>query len=57
MKEKLKKLIIKKIEELDQVLVNSAWRDWNSEYEQGYEAGLNFCLNLLDYIEDIKEEA
>ena len=57
MKEKLKKLIIKKINELNQVLVNSEYQDWNSGYEQGYDAGLNFCLNLLDYIEDIKEEA
>lgn len=52
MKDEIRKLIIKKINELDQVLVNSGWQNWNSGYEQGYEAGLIHCLKLLDYIED-----
>lgn len=56
MKDEIKKLIIKKINELDQVLVNSEWQNYNSGYEQGYEAGLIHCLKLLDYIEDIKEK-
>lgn len=52
MKDEIRKLIIKKINELDQVLVNSEWQDWSSGYEQGYEAGLIHCLKLLDYVED-----
>lgn len=56
MKDEIKKLIIKKINEMNQILVNSEWANCNSEYMQGYEAGLNYCLKLFDYIEDIKEE-